>query len=68
MHDKLTLLSIVFGVIASIYGVRAAMTKIRNSQDDFIDDLRRQGQRASIAAIFAAGSSVLIAVDWFVSK
>jgi hypothetical protein len=65
MHDTLTLLSILFGVIASGYGVRAAMTKIRNSQDDFIDDLKKQGRRASIAAVFAALSSVLIAVDHF---
>ena len=65
MHDTLTLLSILFGVIASGYGARAAMTEIRNSQDDFVDDLKKQGRRASIAAVFAALSSILIAVDHF---
>lgn len=68
MHDKLTLLAILFGVIASGFGVAAAVTVIRNSQDDFIADLKKQGRRASIAAIFAALSSVLIAVDYFVQK
>jgi phage terminase large subunit-like protein len=64
MHDKLTLLAIVLGVIASILGVRAAMTEIRDNQDAFIADLKKQGRRTSLAAISAAASSLVLAIDF----
>jgi hypothetical protein len=61
----LALISISFGVAAGVLGIWAATTKIRDSQDDFIADLKTQGRRASFAAICAAASSVLVAIDYF---
>lgn len=58
----LSLLSIVFGVLAGVSGIWAATTKVRNSQDDFIGDLQKQGRRASWAAVCAAISSALVAL------
>lgn len=65
MHDKLMLLSLGFGVAAGVLGIWATMTEVSNNQDKFIDDLKRQGQRASIAAVCAAASSILLAVEYF---
>jgi hypothetical protein len=64
MHDKLTLLAIMLGVIAGTLGVWAA-TEVRDNQDAFIADLKKQGKRASVAAIFAAASSVVLAIEYF---
>jgi hypothetical protein len=61
----LALFSIGFGIVAGLLGLWAAMTEIRNSQDDFIDDLKNQGRRASYAAVCAAASSILVAIDYF---
>ncbi len=58
-------LSIAFGVAAGVLGIWAATTEIRDSQDDFIADLKMQGRRASYAAIAAAASSLLVAIDYF---
>ncbi len=65
MHDKLTLLAIVLGLVAGGLGIWAAMTEIRDNQDAFIADLKKQGRRASWAAIFAAASSVVLAIEFF---
>lgn len=65
MHDKLTLLAIVLGVIAGTLGVWAATTEVRDNVDAFIGDLKKQGKRASVAAIFAAASSVVLAIEYF---
>lgn len=54
MHNTLTMLSIVFGVAASLFGIWAALSEVRDSQDDFIADLKTQGRRAGIAAMCAA--------------
>lgn len=63
MHDKLTLLSIAFGLGAVLHGIAAALTKVHNNQDKLILDLRRQSRRAGIAAGCAALSSVLLTIQ-----
>ena len=65
MHNTLIMLSIVFGVAASFFGIWAALSGVRDSQDDFIADLKKQGRRAGIAAMCAAASSIILALDFF---
>jgi hypothetical protein len=65
MHNTLIMLSIVFGVAASLFGIWAALSEVRDSQDDFIADLKKQGRRAGIAAMCAAASSIILALDFF---
>ena len=55
----------MLGVVAGILGIWAAMTEVRDNQDAFIGDLKKQGKRASWAAIFAAASSVVLAIEYF---
>jgi hypothetical protein len=62
MHDKLTLLAIVLGVVLATVGIWTATTEVRHNQDDFASDLKKQGR---IAAIFAAASSVVLAIEFF---
>jgi hypothetical protein len=59
--------AIAFSLIAAALGTRAAFVRVRNSQDDFIDDLQRQGRWASWAAVAAAVSAGLQAVEKFLS-
>ena len=64
LHDKLTMLSIIFAVIGGLFGIWGAATEIRDSQDDFIADLKKQGQRNSIAAVLIALSAVALAIEY----
>jgi hypothetical protein len=41
-------LSIAFGVAAGVLGIWAATTEIRDSQDDFIADLKMQSEPAML--------------------
>ncbi|RUX47773.1 hypothetical protein EOA33_17530 [Mesorhizobium sp. M4A.F.Ca.ET.050.02.1.1] len=52
-------LSILSSLIAAGFGIRAATITIRNSIDDFISDLTRQGRWASMAAVAASLSVIL---------
>ena len=63
MKDLLPYLSIVSSVITAGLGIQSRTVVIRNSQDDFIRDLGRQGKWASWAAVAAGASVVLQALD-----
>src|SRR5690348_13797810 len=52
--QALPVASIVIGLIAAIFGIRAATVTIRDNQDKFISDLGRQSRWASYAAAAAA--------------
>lgn len=65
MQAGLTVGSILFGIAAGGFGLWAAVKSVRDSQDDFISDLRKQSRIAAIAAACAATSSVLLAVQYF---
>lgn len=67
ISGSLPYLSIAFSVVAASLGIRAATVEVRNSQDDFIDDLKRQGRWASWAAVAAAASVVLQSLDRLLS-
>ncbi len=68
VKDYLATAVIIIGFIAVGCGLWAASIGIRNSQDDFISDLHRQGLWASLAAIAAAVAAVLQAIQYFMSK
>lgn len=56
-------LSIVTSLVAAALGIRAATIPIRDSIDDMIPDIGRQGKWASWAAVAAGISVVLQAID-----
>jgi hypothetical protein len=59
---KMTILSYAAAVLLCVgilVGVRAATLTVRNSQDDFIDDLHRQGRWAASAATLAGVGGLL---------
>jgi hypothetical protein len=47
-------LAIALSAAATVCGLKAATVKVRDSIDDFIGDLRRQGRWAAAAAVGAA--------------
>lgn len=63
MKEALPYLSILSSFAAAGLGIRAATVVVRNSQDDFISDISRQGRWASWAAVAAGISVILQAVD-----
>lgn len=58
----LSLLAIVLAAVAALVAVRAATVRVRDSVDDFMSDLQRQGRWNAAAAILNALASVLIVV------
>ncbi|MBD3667697.1 MAG: hypothetical protein RLO08_19640 [Parvibaculaceae bacterium] len=54
------------GLIAAVLGLKAATITVRDSMDQFIDDLHRQGRYSGLAASFAAMTALLVAVRAFV--
>lgn len=54
--------TVVLLIVSCLLAMRAAAYPIRNSIDDFIDDLNRQGRWATAAAVCAFGVAVLEAV------
>ncbi|RJT32100.1 hypothetical protein D3227_27250 [Mesorhizobium waimense] len=63
MKDVLPYISIVSSLVAAGLGFRAAKVEIRNSIDDFMDDIQRQGRWAGYAAIAAWLAVVLQGID-----
>jgi hypothetical protein len=62
----LSLASMIVSLVAVALGVRAATVKVRDNIDAFISDLQRQGRWAASAAIAAAISTGLQAIQFFV--
>jgi hypothetical protein len=56
-------LSIATSLAAAGLGVRAATIPIRDSMDDMMSDIGRQGKWASWAALAAGFSALLQAID-----
>ncbi|RUV88804.1 MULTISPECIES: hypothetical protein [unclassified Mesorhizobium] len=56
-------LSIVTSFVAAALGIRAATIPIRDSLDDMMPDIGRQGKWASWAAVAAGASVVLQSLD-----
>ncbi|RWP57401.1 MAG: hypothetical protein EOR07_31215 [Mesorhizobium sp.] len=63
VKEALPYLSILSSLIAAGLGIRAATCVIRDSLDDFMSDIARQGRWASWAAVAAGLSVVLQALD-----
>ncbi|MFC3721803.1 hypothetical protein [Neoaquamicrobium sediminum] len=63
MEDVFPYLSIGTSIAAAILGLRAATITIRDSMDQFIADLQRQGRWAAFAATLAAVSVVFQSLD-----
>jgi hypothetical protein len=63
LKEALPYLSIISSVVAAGLGIRAASVVVRDSLDDFISDISRQGRWASWAAVAAGVSVVLQAID-----
>lgn len=63
MKEALPYLSILSSLAAAGLGIRAATVVVRDSLDDFIGDIARQGKWASWAAVAAGISVVLQAID-----
>lgn len=61
--DYVPYAAITAAAIAAVLGIRAATVTVRDNMDGFIDDLKRQGRWASWAAVAAAVSVVLQAID-----
>ncbi|TGR13053.1 hypothetical protein EN833_07710 [Mesorhizobium sp. M4B.F.Ca.ET.190.01.1.1] len=61
--EALPYLSILSSFIAAGLGIRAATYVIRDSMDDFMNDIAQQGRWASWAAVAAGLSVVLQALD-----
>jgi hypothetical protein len=59
MSGWLATASLSLSAIAAVLGVRAATIRVRNSQDDFIDDLQKQGRWAALAALCAAAATAV---------
>lgn len=55
----LSAVAATFSAAGLIIGVRAATIPVRDSMDDFIGDLRRQGRWALITASLAAAGGLL---------
>ncbi|TGQ94645.1 hypothetical protein EN794_053305 [Mesorhizobium sp. M00.F.Ca.ET.151.01.1.1] len=56
-------LSIIASIVAAALGFRASTVKIRDSIDDMMPDIARQGKWASWAASAAAVAVVLQSLD-----
>jgi hypothetical protein len=56
-------LSIAVSVLAAGLGIRAATITIRDSIDDFMNDIARQSRWASFAAVAAGAAVVLQSMD-----
>ena len=68
MKDALTVASIMFGFAGGILGAWSAWgVKVRDNQDVFIADLQKQGRIAGTAGAAAAVSSLLLAIQYFVT-
>jgi hypothetical protein len=62
MHNVVSTVAIVISCVGALVALRGSVIKIRNSMDDFIDDLRRQSRwatRAALAGCVAAGLSAV---------
>jgi hypothetical protein len=59
--------AIVMSLVAAGFGIMAATIVIREIQDEFIHDLRKQGQWAALAAMGAAVSVGLQAAQQLLS-
>ena len=46
MHNVVSTVAIVISCVGALVALRGSVIKIRNSMDDFIDDLRRQSRWA----------------------
>ena len=51
--------ALVASALAALFGLRAATIKVRNSLDDFISDLQRQGRWTTYTAVCAAVATLL---------
>ncbi|WP_202302237.1 hypothetical protein [Mesorhizobium sp. 131-2-1] len=63
MTEALPYISIISSLIAAGLGIRAARIEIRNSMDDFMSDIQRQGRWAGYAAIAAWVAVVVQGID-----
>ena len=64
VHEFFGVIAILAGLFAGFFGILAATTEVRDNQDEFINDLKLQGRRASLAAVCAAASSIALAVEY----
>lgn len=65
MHHYLFYASLFFPVVAALLAIRGATMEIRDNQNEFIGDIKRQGRWNSWAALFAAIGAFLVAwVAW----
>lgn len=55
----LPIVTVVLLIVSCLLAARAAAYPIRNSIDDFIYDLNRQGRWATAAAVAALGGALL---------
>jgi len=58
----MTIVAVSVAAIAALVALRAATVKVRNSVDDFMADLQKQGRWNAAAAILNAAASILIVV------
>jgi hypothetical protein len=58
----LSTLSILVGIAGTLFALRAAMTVVRDNQDEFIGDIKRQSRWATYAALAGCISAGLNAV------
>lgn len=63
MSSYLSTIALVIGVAGALLGIRAATVTIRDNQDAFISDLKRQSRWATYAAIAAAVAASLQALQ-----
>jgi hypothetical protein len=63
MTSVLSAIALLIGVAGAYLGVRATMVEIRDTQDAFISDLKRQSRWATYAAIAAAVAASLQALQ-----
>lgn len=63
MSPYLSAAAIVMSIVAAGFGVMAATVVVRENQDEFIRDLQKQGQWAALAAVAAALSAGLQALQ-----
>jgi hypothetical protein len=56
---------LLFALVAALLGLKAATMPVRDSMDDFMADLRKQGRWTSFAAGAAAVSVLAQAIERF---
>ena len=68
MKDAFILVSILFGFAGGAIGLWTALAvTVEDNAENFIATLQRQGRLAAVAGACAAISSVLLAIQYFLS-